>query len=47
MSSPWPSKVLATIHPSAILRAPDAASRQEAMESFIADLKIAAKAAGY
>ena len=32
--------VIATIHPSAILRAPDEASRHEEMARFIADLKL-------
>lgn len=36
--------VMATIHPSAILRAPDEQSRHEEMRRFIADLKFAAKA---
>jgi uracil-DNA glycosylase len=31
--------VMATVHPSSILRAPDEKSRHEAMEQFIADLK--------
>ncbi len=33
--------VIATIHPSAILRAPDAATRQAEMAHFIEDLRIA------
>jgi hypothetical protein len=35
--------VVATIHPSAILRARDDASRQAQRESFTADLGVAAK----
>ncbi len=37
-------RVTATIHPSAILRAPDEAARHEEMERFVADLKKIAKA---
>ena len=36
--------VVATIHPSAILRAPDSEGRREAYESLVADLKVVAKA---
>jgi DNA polymerase len=36
--------VLATIHPSAVLRAPDAEARAAAMEGLIADLRVAAGA---
>ncbi|MGA8476077.1 MAG: UdgX family uracil-DNA binding protein [Candidatus Cybelea sp.] len=38
------SPVLATIHPSAILRAPDAPTRHREMKKFIEDLRIAARA---
>lgn len=34
--------VMATVHPSSILRAPDEASRHQQKEAFIADLRIAA-----
>jgi len=34
--------VVATVHPSSILRATDEESREVAMSSFIADLKVAA-----
>lgn len=34
--------VTATIHPSAILRAPDEASRRDAMQGFVADLRSVA-----
>jgi uracil-DNA glycosylase family protein len=37
------AKVLATIHPSAVLRAPDSEGRREAYESLVADLKVVAK----
>jgi DNA polymerase len=37
-------RVLATIHPSAVLRAPDAEGRRVAYESLVADLKVVAKA---
>jgi uracil-DNA glycosylase len=33
-------KVLATVHPSSILRAPDEAARREAYEAFVADLRV-------
>ena len=36
---PWARRVTATIHPSAILRAPDEAQRHLAYRSFVADLK--------
>jgi DNA polymerase len=35
-------RVTATVHPSSILRAPDEASRRQAMELFVADLRIVA-----
>ena len=35
--------VLATVHPSSILRAPDEAARQEAYEAFVADLRVVAE----
>jgi DNA polymerase len=35
--------VVATVHPSSILRAPDEAARQEAMQDFVRDLKAVAK----
>jgi DNA polymerase len=44
LESPWASAVIATIHPSAVLRAPDSESRRLAFESFVADLKVAARA---
>jgi DNA polymerase len=36
--------VTATVHPSSILRAPDAAARQAAYEAFVEDLKVVARA---
>jgi uracil-DNA glycosylase len=42
MRSPLGVPVLATVHPSSILRATDDASRKAAMAEFIADLKVAA-----
>ena len=43
LPSPLGVPVLATVHPSSILRAIDEKSRDEAMASFIADLLVAAK----
>src|SRR5437667_10179151 len=43
LNSPFGIPVVATVHPSSILRAIDDASRDAAMESFISDLKVAAK----
>jgi DNA polymerase len=37
-------RVVATIHPSAVLRAPDAEGRKAAYEMLVSDLKVAAKA---
>jgi uracil-DNA glycosylase len=42
LPSPFGIPVLATVHPSSILRATDAESREAAMSSFIADLRVAA-----
>lgn len=39
----WAPATLATIHPSAILRAPDDESRHEMYEAFVADLRVAAR----
>ncbi len=41
--SPLAPAVLATVHPSSILRAPDEETRHEEYGRFVADLKIAAK----
>jgi uracil-DNA glycosylase family protein len=43
MSAPFADAVFATVHPSSILRAPDAAAREEARKAFIADLKKVAR----
>jgi DNA polymerase len=44
LETPYAPGVLATIHPSAILRAPDGAARAEAMAGFTDDLrKVAAR----
>jgi DNA polymerase len=37
-------RVVATIHPSAVLRAPDSEGRRAAYESLVSDLKVVAKA---
>src|SRR6185437_2315259 len=42
ISSPLAPSVMATVHPSSILRAPDEETRHEEMRRFIADLKKAA-----
>ena len=43
ISTPLAQCILATIHPSAVLRAPDAESRKAAYNLLVADLKAAAK----
>jgi uracil-DNA glycosylase len=43
-ASPIAPQVLATIHPSAVLRAPDSEGRRAAYESLVEDLKVVAKA---
>jgi len=42
MDSPFGIRAVATVHPSSILRATDAESREAAMQSFIDDLRVAA-----
>ena len=42
-----PGHVVATIHPSAVLRAPDSEARRQAYESLVADLKVVAKVSRY
>jgi uracil-DNA glycosylase family protein len=42
LPSPLAPHVLATVHPSAILRAPDDESRRREMERFVADLRVVA-----
>ncbi len=41
--SPLARWVMATVHPSSILRAPDAAARERQKQDFIADLRVAAR----
>ena len=43
LPSPFGVPVVATVHPSSILRATDAVSRDTAMSSFISDLMVAAR----
>jgi DNA polymerase len=42
--SPLAARVLATAHPSAVLRMPDEAARQEAMRQLVRDLEVVARA---
>ena len=44
ISTPLGVPAVATVHPSSILRAPDDASRQEALAAFVADLRSVAQA---
>ena len=43
LQSPLAPYVLATVHPSSVLRAPDEAAREAAMRHFVADLRKAAE----
>jgi DNA polymerase len=43
LEHPWADHVVATIHPSAILRAPDAVQRNEEYSRFVTDLKAIRK----
>jgi uracil-DNA glycosylase len=43
VASPIAAKVVATIHPSAVLRAPDSEGRRAAYDMLVADLKVVAK----
>jgi uracil-DNA glycosylase len=43
LTSPLAERVVATIHPSAVLRAPDSEGRRAAYEMLVADLKVAAR----
>jgi uracil-DNA glycosylase family protein len=45
LSSHLAGRVVATVHPSSLLRQPDEASREREYRRFVADLRIAAKAA--
>jgi len=46
LSSKLASKVVATVHPSSLLRQPDEMSRDREYARFVADLRVALKAAG-
>ena len=46
IASPLAPHVVATVHPSSILRAADEAARQEEMRAFIADLRVVARLIG-
>jgi DNA polymerase len=43
VESPLADRVTVTVHPSSILRAPDSATRREALRLFVADLKAIAR----
>jgi uracil-DNA glycosylase len=43
VSSPAAARIVATIHPSAVLRAPDSEGRKAAYDMLVADLKVVAK----
>ena len=44
LSTPLAERAVATIHPSAVLRAPDAEGRRDAYEMLVHDLKVVARA---
>jgi len=44
VDSPLAPVVLATVHPSSILRAPDEEARRQAMRDFVDDLRVVARA---
>jgi DNA polymerase len=46
VESPLAERVIATVHPSSILRAPDADARSSAMADFVADLAVVARELG-
>jgi uracil-DNA glycosylase family protein len=46
LSSKFAPKVVATVHPSSLLRQPDEESREREYGHFVADLRVALKAAG-
>lgn len=46
VTAPFGSIVIATVHPSSVLRAPDAAARAQAERDFIGDIKKVAKVIG-
>jgi uracil-DNA glycosylase family protein len=43
LESEWARRVLATVHPSSILRIPDDEQRRQAFDAFVADLRVAAQ----
>ena len=43
VQSDWAGTVIATVHPSSILRAPDAESREQARKDFFADIRKVAR----
>jgi DNA polymerase len=45
LESPFAPKVVATVHPSSLLRQPDEESRAREYNLFVKDLRVAAKAA--
>jgi DNA polymerase len=45
LSSKLAPRVVATVHPSSLLRQPDEASREREYKRFVADLRVAVKAA--
>jgi uracil-DNA glycosylase family protein len=47
LSSKLAAKVLATVHPSSLLRQPDEESRHREYKNFVADLRVAVKAAAH
>jgi len=46
LSSKFAPKVVATVHPSSLLRQPDEESREREYAHFVSDLRVALKAAG-
>jgi DNA polymerase len=46
VDSPLAERVIATVHPSSILRAPDEDARETAMRDFVADLSVVARELG-
>ena len=46
VESPLAERVIATVHPSSILRAPDPEARAAAMDQFVADLAVVARELG-
>jgi DNA polymerase len=43
-NTPWAPCIIATVHPSSLLRAPDAEARRQAMVAFEKDLRAVKKA---